>query len=377
MFLHPWAIAIGVLAAGLPVAVHFLTRPRPVKRPLSTLRFVQEALHQLQTRHRLRDAIVLALRTLAVLLVGFVVARPFFGQSSVNAVDDAASVVRVVVLDVSQSMAAASHGIQAFERARPLAARQLEFRDGLRADLILAGARATSVFTRASTNFSVLRDELSRARPTPERLSVPQALNLASEILAREGEARDVRREVVIISDFQRSNWASADFSVLPVGTRIELESIAAPQTPPNLSILSVLAQGRAEAGRDVRLEVEVGNFSETPQTIKTEVLLGKTTIQLSGLCGPFSKTVLTGDVLLRETGWQTGRARLIGVDDGRWSKTTSARVRARRAAAPQTGSRDPPTGVAARLGELLHRTRSRAVGSRYDNCRNPLGPYA
>src|SRR5437868_13374394 len=90
MFLHPWAIAIGVLAAGLPVAVHFLTRPRPVKMPLSTLRFVQEALHQLQTRHRLRDAIVLALRTLAVLLVGFAVARPFFGQSSVNAVDDAA-----------------------------------------------------------------------------------------------------------------------------------------------------------------------------------------------------------------------------------------------------------------------------------------------
>jgi hypothetical protein len=316
MFLHPWAIAIGVLAAGLPVAVHFLTRPRPVKMPLSTVRFVHEALHQLQTRHRLRDAIVLALRTLAVLLIGFAVARPFFGQSSVNAVDDSAALVRVVVLDVSQSMAAASHGVQAFERARPLAARRLEFRNGMRADLILAGARATSVFTRASTNFSVLRDELSRARPTPEKLAVPEALNLASEILAREGEARNVRREVVIISDFQRSNWGNADFSVLPVGTFIELESIAGAQPPPNLSILSVVAQGRAEAGRDVRLEVEVGNYSETPQTIKTEVLLGKATVQLTGLCGPFSKTVLTGDLPLRETGWQTGEARLIGVDD-------------------------------------------------------------
>src|SRR6476620_1723108 len=98
MFFHPWAIAMGVVAAGLPVPVHFLTRPKPVKMPLSTLRFVQEALHQLQNRHRLRDALVLALRTLAVLLIGFAVARPFFGHSSVSAVDDAAGIVRVVVL---------------------------------------------------------------------------------------------------------------------------------------------------------------------------------------------------------------------------------------------------------------------------------------
>ena len=39
MILHPWAIAIGVLAAGLPVLIHWLTRPRPVRFPLSTIRF--------------------------------------------------------------------------------------------------------------------------------------------------------------------------------------------------------------------------------------------------------------------------------------------------------------------------------------------------
>src|SRR5205807_4048060 len=87
MFLNPWAIAIGVVAAGLPIAVHFLTRPKPVRLPLSTLRFVHEAVEQRQARHRLRDAIVLALRTLAVLFVGFAVARPFLGQSDVAAVD--------------------------------------------------------------------------------------------------------------------------------------------------------------------------------------------------------------------------------------------------------------------------------------------------
>ncbi len=194
MFLNPWAIIIGIVAAGLPLAVHFLTRPRPVRMPLSTLRFVREAVMHRRTRHRLRDAIVLALRTLAVLLVAFAVARPFLGQAGLSAVEEQADAVRIVVLDVSQSMGAASHGIESFERARSLAAGQIEYRRGMKADLILAGARPASIFKRASTNFSVMRDELSRAKVQPERLAVPQALNLASEILAREGGRRDGQR---------------------------------------------------------------------------------------------------------------------------------------------------------------------------------------
>ena len=41
-YLHPWAIVVGVLAAGLPLAIHLLTRPRPIRLPLSTIRFVRD-----------------------------------------------------------------------------------------------------------------------------------------------------------------------------------------------------------------------------------------------------------------------------------------------------------------------------------------------
>jgi hypothetical protein len=316
MFHNPWAIFIGVAAAGLPVAIHFLTRPRPVSRPLSTLKFVHEAVQHRQTRHRLRDAILLTLRTLAVLLVACAIARPIVGNLGAMAGDEQADVVRVVILDVSQSMGAVSHGVEAFERARPLAARQLEYRRGLKTDLILAGARARSVFTRASTNFSVLREELSQAKIRPERLAVPEALNLASEIFAREENTPGLRREVVIVSDFQRSNWAAADFSVLPADVHIELQSVAAAETPPNLGLLRVASQGRAEVGRELRLEVEVGNFSESPQTVNVEVVVGSVSVRLSGLCAANSSSVLTGETALRETGWQIGEARLLGVSD-------------------------------------------------------------
>src|SRR5204862_247205 len=97
--LHPWMFAAALAAMGLPVLVHWLTRPRPRPFPLSTVRFVFEAVQQRRARHRLRDAIVLLLRTVAVLLLGAALARPLLaGRNSARAAD-ASHVTRVVLLD--------------------------------------------------------------------------------------------------------------------------------------------------------------------------------------------------------------------------------------------------------------------------------------
>ncbi len=317
MFLHPWAIVVGVLAAGLPVAVHFLTRPRPAPFPLSTLRFVREALNERKARHWLRDAIVLALRTAAVLLIGLAIARPLAGQRETVAPIEDADTVRVVILDASASTGAVSRGVRLFERARPAAGKWIEHRGGLRANLIIAGAKPRGVFEQPATNFAALRDELAKATPLPQQINVPLALNLAGEMLSRTGEpGRTIRRELIVVSDFQRSNWATADFSVLPSDTVIELESVAGDEEPRNLAVLKVSSASRPEAGRDARLDVEVGNYSSTPRDVKVEVTLGTTAFQFGGLCAPFSKTTLSGDVRPPAAGWHVGRARLLDAAD-------------------------------------------------------------
>jgi hypothetical protein len=111
-FVHPWAMWIGVIAAGLPVAIHLLTRPRPLRMPLATFRFVREAIRERRARHRLRDAILLTLRTLAILLLAFAVSRPRWSDEAAAAdrASQTGTVVRVVVVDVSQSMAATLGG---------------------------------------------------------------------------------------------------------------------------------------------------------------------------------------------------------------------------------------------------------------------------
>src|SRR5688572_19787475 len=150
--LHPWALGVGAAAAALPVLVHWLTRPRPVRLPLSTVRFVMRAVQQRRARHRLRDWLILLLRTLAVVLLVWAFARPLWGSRPLVSALEVGDGVRVVVVDQSASMGAVSGGVSGFERARPVAAEYLSGGGALRANLILAGASARGVFDAPSSN---------------------------------------------------------------------------------------------------------------------------------------------------------------------------------------------------------------------------------
>lgn len=315
--LHWWAMAIGAAAVALPLAIHLLTRPRPVRMPLSTLKFVREAVRQRRAVHRLRDFIILSLRTLALLLLAMALARPQWGEQPPISERDSGRAIRVVILDVSQSMAATERGIEALERARTVAARYLRYHPGLEANLIFAGASPRPVFERPSTNFEALRDELSRCQALPERLDVNRALDLAAQMLASR-RAIDLRDfELVVVSDFQRSNWAAANFGLLPEKTDIQLESISPPLAPPNVAVLKTECRVQTSLGRSVRLAVEVGNFSPVPREVTVEAQLGDRAYRLSGTCPARGRTTLTEEILRpRQEGWLSGQARLLGAED-------------------------------------------------------------
>lgn len=316
MVMHPWAVVLGALAVGLPVAVHFLTRPRPQSFPLPTIRFVREAIRQRRARHRLRDFTILSLRTLAVILIALAIARPFFSKTPLAAEAETGDAVRVVIVDVSQSMAAVEEGQSAFERARTAAASQIAYRPGLKVNLILAGSRPLPSLTEPSTNFETLREELGKATVLPEALDVNRAVELAAKMLAPRNESDTRKRELVIVSDFQRSNWASADFSPLPEETSIQLQSTAPEATPANLAILSAKAPGRNVLGGTGTVEVEVGNYSSAPQSVTVELTLGEGAYRLEGTCPANRRTVLMQDIPWRQAGWQWGKARLVDSQD-------------------------------------------------------------
>src|SRR5262245_30156096 len=146
-FLNLWAIPAGVAALTVPFIVHWLTKPRPTRVPLSTIRFVREVVQQRRARNRLRDLLILLLRAAAIALFAAVIARPLIGSRAPAATGDSQlQTVKVVLLDVSQSMAATSQGIQIFERSRPIAAKQVGYSANTQANLILAAASPQPIF---------------------------------------------------------------------------------------------------------------------------------------------------------------------------------------------------------------------------------------
>lgn len=330
-FLHPWLMVAGGVAATAPVLIHWLTRPRPTRKPLSTLRFVLEAVRQRRAVHRLRDLVVLTLRTVAILLLAAALARPQFGPQPLVSDRLAGDAVRVVLLDASQSMAATQGGIQAMERARSLAAGYLRYRAGLAADLIVAGATPQAVFEGPSTNFEALREALVNCRPRAERLDVRRALTLAGRLLAPVSPEDQRRRELVVLSDFQRSNWQQADFSALPEKTQIQLEAVGGGESAGNLGIVHAECRTAAGGAQHGELIVEVGNYSPSPRKVAVEVMLGEAVHTLEGFCPAGRRTRLSEGIELRQAGWQTGQARLVGVEDALAADNTCplvARVR-------------------------------------------------
>ena len=282
---HLWPIYLGAAALALPLVVHLLTRPRPRALGISTLKFLREVLQQRRAANRLRDFLVLALRTLAIGLLALALARPLLENQPAPTQGTDEQLSRAIVLDVSQSMGAGEGAIKQFERARARAAELLEYQPGLRANLILAGAAPRPVFEQFSTNLPSLRDALERSRVEPQRLNLQAALGEAAAILAAAAAGPQERRELYVISDMQRSNSGAPDFAVLPAGTEIHLESVAAAKPLANLAVLRAGLTGTPSQGKSARLEIEVGNYAAAARQVTCEVTLGDAVYRLGGAC--------------------------------------------------------------------------------------------
>src|SRR4051812_27862996 len=167
VFTNPWMLA-ALAAVGLPILIHYLTRARPRRIVFPPFKFLVEACAGQQAVHRLRTIVLLSVRTLAVLALVFLFARPFLKPSgSANSAEAAKRVV--LILDASLSMRAVQHGTPLFARAQAEAAdvlRSLEV--GSQVGIVLAGITPRPLLPALSRNIPALHDQLIKAQATFE-----------------------------------------------------------------------------------------------------------------------------------------------------------------------------------------------------------------
>ncbi len=108
LFLSPLFL-FGLLAAALPIILHFTLRGRAPRLPFSHVRFLQRAFVHRDRRRRLRELILLALRVAAIVLLALAFARPFLDVADGTA-EEAEELANQVASGAGPAVAAAEPG---------------------------------------------------------------------------------------------------------------------------------------------------------------------------------------------------------------------------------------------------------------------------
>ncbi len=210
---------IGLAAVAVPVIIHMRLRHRSQVVAFPSLMFISRAPYRSVRRRRLRDLLLLALRCLALALLAVAFARPLFqGDGAANAA--AVNRLTFVLLDNSFSMGFGDR----WRRAVTAAAREFDgLGTGDRGALIVYSDQAEMVSAPTSDG-SLLATLAREAEIVPRATSLLPAIQVARGVLA-EAESLAVR-ELVIVSDFQRSSWAPDNAASLPQGVELRLVDV-------------------------------------------------------------------------------------------------------------------------------------------------------
>lgn len=314
--LNPWAIAVGAALMGLPLAIHYLTRPKPKRFQFSAMKFIEGAIRQRRFFNRLRDILILAVRALLVAAIALAFARPVMKGAAATTTE---GVRRLVVVDISNSMHAHARGMGVFQRARAKAMQYTRYDPNLRANVLFAAARPRAVFDRFSANFAALQSEIRTVEPRQEALNVQAVVAEAARLFQ---EDAGTPGQLVLITDLQKSNWNDLPALNLPPRVEFVIEHVGLGDSAGNLAIVDASPKGLTRNAGQIVLSVDVENFTDTPQI---------RTIRLEANGRPYSQEVsldawakasalfeLSREQLLdgAQGGWISGKAELADAND-------------------------------------------------------------
>jgi hypothetical protein len=267
-FLNPVFLA-GLAAAAIPILIHLFTRRRPRPVEFSSLEFLAEV-HQSEIRRlKLKQWLLLALRTLAIAALALAMARPVTRSHTAGHAGAASTLVALV--DVSGSMGAEGAD------GRPLTAAARRVVDDLLATLGPGDEMWLVPYDRAPRPVSEkptgdagrLRTAAAALAPGADVTAHGPALEAAAHALR---DARALNRELFWISDFQASGFASsaARFAA-PEGPWGSAHVYLVPLAPRSRANAALTRAALAPSDTGVALAVDAEGFGVTPGDFPVE----------------------------------------------------------------------------------------------------------
>jgi hypothetical protein len=259
-FFNPLML-FGLAAAAIPILIHLLNRRRLRTVEFSSLAFLKELQRTSVRRVKLRQWLLLLLRTLTVLFLVLAFARPalvgpvagFGGRSATST---------MLLFDDSPSMTARNGNGVLFDQAKTAAKRIVaSTRDGDEILVLRMSDARTSVEPIAMRSKESAASEIDRLKPSPVRTPFGSALPRALSLLSKTAQPN---HELVFLSDCQANQWIADSVSVRQQSTVRLFVVRTGEESLPNSAIISAKpASTLLTPSTPIELSARVASFND------------------------------------------------------------------------------------------------------------------
>lgn len=306
-FLNPLFL-IGLAAAAIPIAVHLFNFRRPQRVDFSTLRFLRELEATAVQRVRIRQWLLLALRTLAILFLVLAFAQPTLSESD-GVLEEGGARSVALVLDNSRSMTLRDAQGALLDQAKEAALSVVDAAGRGDEQTVLPTALPPEYRPVPFTTPGPALDAVAAVEPLPGAEPLTAAVARAASVL---DGAANARREIVVFSDLQAATFTDSASAALPEDVALTLVPFGArPQVNTAVTDVRVVSQ-IVEPGRPVRLEATVVRHGGRAETVGVGLSLsGQRVAETAVDLRPGEPATATFTVTPPARGWVGGEVRL------------------------------------------------------------------
>ncbi|MDX1531509.1 MAG: BatA and WFA domain-containing protein, partial [Rhodothermales bacterium] len=255
-FLNP-LVLLGLAAAAIPILIHLFNFRKPRRVDFSSLEFLQELQKSTMRRVRIKQWLLLALRTLAIACLVLAFARPTIESRWAGVFGGRVATSAALVVDNSLSMTVRDQQGDLLTQAQELAAAVVEAQEPGDETFVVPTERAAGR-PAAYRNAAPALDALAALEPEAGAGTTADALARAFSLLERGG---NLNREVLLFSDLQAATFLDSARVPAPEGVEVTILPVGE-RRHANVAVTDVRVLSRiVEAGQPVQVEASLVNY--------------------------------------------------------------------------------------------------------------------
>lgn len=252
-----FSLLFGLFAGLIPILIHLLNKQKLQIIDFSNVEFLKILQKQKMRKVKLKQWLLLLIRTLAILLMVFAFARPtvegYFGTGIANH----AKTSVVIVLDNSLSSAVKFQGEKTLSKIKNKTKEILSFlKKGDDVQIVLPNKNPEILPKTPTHNFTSLSAEIDLLNSSDVEGNLSEAILKASELLAN---SSNLNKEIYVISDLQKNAFGEK----FKLNERLKLYFLPVKSATENISVTDVNLDSQILIkGKKVKVSAKVNNFS-------------------------------------------------------------------------------------------------------------------